>query len=246
MDAGDTFGPYMPIEKKKARLMVQAMAEMGYDAYNLGVRELSYGQQFIKDQTAQWKIPLVCANLTYAEDGKPFANPYVIKDLKGFKVGILGLMSGFFNSQKYRPEDKDLLVADPLQVAQELVPRLRKETDAIIVIGHITMEEATDLAENVPGIQIIILAWAMGILDPPVQIKETYILCAGTKGSHLGEFYLHLNQKGKVISHYSGLIPLGRAIPEDPKMRELINSYGLTSPPPEGPAVSPGEPLPKI
>jgi 2',3'-cyclic-nucleotide 2'-phosphodiesterase (5'-nucleotidase family) len=245
VEAGDAFGPYMPIERKKARLMVQAMAEMGYDAYNLGARELSYGQKFIKDQTAQWKIPLVCANLTHAADGKPFTTPYVVKDLMGFKVGILGLMSGLYNAHKYRPEDKDLLVADPLQVAKEIVPRLRKETDAVVVIGHFTMEEATQLAEEVAGIQVIILAWAMGIIDPPVQIKDTYILSAGTKGSHLGEFYLHLNQKGQVISHHAQLIPLGRAIPEDPKMRKLINSYGLT-PPVEEPHPAPGEALPKI
>ena len=208
LEAGDAFGPDMPIERKKARLMVQAMAEMGYDAYNLGVRELSYGQTFIKDQTSKWKIPLVCANLMRAEDGKPFTTPYIIKDLRGFKVAILGLMSSLFNAHKYQPEDKDLLVADPVEVAQGIVPRLRKETDCIIVLGHITMEEATELAEKVPGIPAIIMAWAMGIIDPPVQVKDTEILSAGTKGSHLGEFYLHLDQKGAMVSYHSRLTPL--------------------------------------
>jgi 2',3'-cyclic-nucleotide 2'-phosphodiesterase (5'-nucleotidase family) len=243
VDTGDAFGPFMPIERKKARLTVQAMAQMGYDAYNLGVRELSYGQAFTKDQTALWNVPLVCANLTMAEDGKPFTTPYIIKNLKGFKVGILGLMSGLYMTHKYRPEDKDLLVRDPLEVAREIVPRLQKETDAIIVLGHITMEEATDLAEKVPGIQAIILAWAMGIIDPPVQVKDTFILSAGTKGSHLGEFYLHLNQKRKVVSHYSRLTPLGPSIPEDSKMRKLIDSYALT-PPVGEPVAPPGESLP--
>lgn len=245
LEAGDAFGPFMPIERKKARLMVQAMGQMGYDAYNLGVRELSYGQGFIKAQTAQWKIPLLCANLIQAKDGRPFTTPYIVKDLGGVRIGVLGLMSSLFNAHKYKPEDEELLVQDCVGVANQIIPRLRKEADIIVVLGHITMEEAEDLAERVPGIQAIILAWTMGIIDPPLHMKETLIISAGTKGSHLGELYLHLNQEKKVISHHSRLTPLGRNIPDDPEIRELIGSYGLTPPAERSPA-PPGGELPKI
>lgn len=225
--------------------MVQAMGQMGYDAYNLGVRELSYGQDFIQAQTEQWKIPLLCANLVRAKDGRPFATPYIVKDLGGIRIGVLGLMSSLFNAHKYKPEDEQLLVQDCVAAANQILPRLRAEADIIVVLGHITMEEATDLAERVPGIQVIILAWAMGIIDPPTEIKETLILSAGTKGSHLGELYLHLNQDRKVISHHSRLTPLDRKTPEDPEMRELIGSYGL-APPAEGSPPLPEGELPKI
>lgn len=240
MEAGDAFGPLMPIERKKARLMVQAMGQMGYDAYNLGVRELAYGQDFIKAQTDQWRVPLLCANLIRAKDGKPFATPYIIKDLGGVRVAVLGLMSGLFNAHKYKPEDEELLVQDPVEVASQLVPRLRGQADIVVVLGHIIMEEAEQLAERVPGIQAIILAWAMGIIDPPVEIKETLILSAGTKGSHLGELFLHLNWDKRVISHHSRITPLGRKISDDPEIRELIGSYGLTPPAEEPPPSSEG------
>ncbi|MDH7500431.1 MAG: hypothetical protein QHH30_08605 [candidate division NC10 bacterium] len=235
----------MPIERKKARLMVQAMAQMGYDAYNLGLRELAYGQDFIKTQTDQWKVPLLCANLIRAKDGKPFATPYLIKDLGGVRLAVLGLMSGLFNAHKYRPEDEELLVQDPVEAASQLVPRLANQAEVVVVLGHLTMEEAEALADRVPGIQAIILAWAMGIIDPPVQIKKTLILSAGTKGSHLGELYLHLNWEKRVISHYSRITPLARGIPEDPGIRELITSYGL-APPAEEPPPSSQELPPKI
>lgn len=235
----------MPIERKKARLLVQAMGQLGYDAYNLGVRELAFGQDLIKAQTQQRKVPLLCANLIRAKDGKPFATPYVIKDLGGVRVAVVGLMSSLFNAQKYRPEDEELVVQDGVGVMSQIVPRLRQEADIIVVLGHITMEEAEDLAARVPGIDAIILAWAMGIIDPPVQIKKTLILSAGTKGSHLGELYLHLNQGKKVISHHSRLTPLDRKIPDDPEVRELIASYGLTPQKEESPA-PPGGELPKI
>ncbi|MFH0871592.1 MAG: hypothetical protein V1878_03770 [bacterium] len=236
----------MPIERKKARLMVQAMGKLGYDAYNLGARELSYGQNFIKGQTEEWKVPLLCANLTRAEDGKPFTTPYIIKDLGGIKVGVLGLMSSLYHPPKSKPEDKELLVGDCVGVAKEIVPKLRQEVDLIVVLGHITMEEATELADKVPGIHLIVLAWAMGIIDPPVQVRETFILSAGTKGTHLGEFYLHLNQEKKVISHHSRLTPLDRKIPEDQEMRGLINSYGLAPPQEEPSPAQPSDRLPTI
>jgi len=223
--------------------MVQAMAQMAYDAYNLGVRELAYGQDFIKTQTEQWKVPLLCANLIRAKDGKPFATPYLIKDVGGIRVAVLGLMSGLFYAHKYRPEDEELRVQDPVEVASQLVPLLRNQAEVVVVLGHITMEEAEALADRIPGIQAIILAWAMGIIDPPVEIKKTLILSAGTKGSHLGELYLHLNWEKRVISQYSRITPLGGKIPEDPEIRELIASYGL-APPAEEPPSQGG--LPKI
>jgi 5'-nucleotidase len=231
LEAGDAFGPYMPIERKKARLLVQAMGQLGYDAYNLGARELGFGQEFIKTQTQQWKIPLLCANLIRTKEGSLFAAPYTVKDLGGFRVAILGLISARFHPPRNRPEDEELVVQDPISRASQIVEHLRSESNLIVVLGHLTMEEAEQLAEKVPGIQAIILAWGMGVIDPPVKIGETLILSAGTRGTHLGELYLHLDQNNRVISYYSRLTPLGRNIPDDPTIRGLITSYGLESPP---------------
>ena len=88
LEAGDVFGRSVQIEQKKAGLSIEAMARMGYGAYNLGARELILGQEFIRKQTERSGIPLLCANVMLAEGETPFAIPYhIIKDLGGVRVG---------------------------------------------------------------------------------------------------------------------------------------------------------------
>lgn len=245
LEAGDVFGRSVPIEKKKAEISLQAMAKMGYDAYNLGARELIFGQEFITSQIEKSGIPLLCANVMLAEEGIPFATPYLIKDLKGVRIGIIGLMSNLFIAPRHKAEDKAILVRDFRQVASQLVPELKKECQIVIVLGHLTLDEAGELVEEVPGITAIILAWGMGAIDPPLEHKGTLILSAGTQGTHLGELYLDLDREGRLQSYDSRLTALDKKVPYDPEIAGLLADNEFPYPTQNEPPLPEGE-LPKI
>jgi 2',3'-cyclic-nucleotide 2'-phosphodiesterase (5'-nucleotidase family) len=241
LEAGDVFGRSVQIEQKKAKLSIEAMAKMGYDAYNLGTRELIFGQEFIKSRMASSGIPLLCANVMLTEEGVPFAAPYIIKDLGGVRVGILGLMSNLFIGPRHKPEDKAISVKDYREVASELIPEIKKQCQIVIVLGHLTLEEAGELAEKVPGISAIILAWGMGAIDPPLEHKGTLILSDGTQGTHLGELYLEIGPDGKLLSHDSRLTPLDKKIPNDPEIISLLAAQGFPFSGPNEPQLPEGE-----
>ena len=243
MEAGDVFGRSLQVDRQKAELSLQAMAKMDYDAYNLGARELVYGQEFIKSRMASSGIPLLCGNVMQAEEGTPFATPYTIKDLGGVRVGILGLMSNLFIAPRHKVEDKPISVRDYREVASELIPEIKKQCQIVIVLGHLTLEEAGELAEKVPGISAIILAWGMGIIDPPLEYGGTLILSAGTQGTHLGELYLDIGPDGKFLSHDSRLTPLDKKIPNDPEIISLLAAKGFPFSGPNEPQLPEGDDL---
>jgi 2',3'-cyclic-nucleotide 2'-phosphodiesterase/3'-nucleotidase len=245
LEAGDAFGRSTKREEEKAELILEAMARMGYDAYNLGARELIFGQEFIRNRLDKHGIPLLCSNVMLEEEGTPFALPYTVKDLKGIRVGVVGLMSNLFRPRARRPADRPLSVRDYLQVASRLIPELRKQCQVVLVLGHLTLEEAGELAESIPGITAIILAWAMGPIDPPLEHRGTLILSAGTEGTHLGELFLHLDREGKVVSHYARLTALTRKIPDHPGIAQLLAERGFDLPSVETPLPVEGS-LPRI
>jgi 2',3'-cyclic-nucleotide 2'-phosphodiesterase (5'-nucleotidase family) len=230
LEAGDVFGRSVQIEQKKAGLSIEAMARMGYGAYNLGARELIFGQEFIRTQMERSGIPLLCANVMLAEEGTPFAIPYIIKDLGGVRVAVVGLMSNLFIAPRHTAEDKPIVVQDYLELASRLIPELQRQCQLVIVLGHLTLDEAGELAEKAPGITAIILAWGMGMIDPPLEYNGALILSAGTQGTHLGELYLEIGPNGKVLSHDSRITPLEKKIPDDPEIASLLAEKGFPFP----------------
>ena len=243
LEAGDVFGRSVQIERKKAELSIEAMARMGYDAYNLGARELIFGQEFIKSRTANSDIPLLCANVMLAEEGVPFAAPYIIKDLGGVRVAVVGLMSNLFIAPRHKAEDRPILVRDYLELASRLIPELQRQCQVVIVLGHLTLDEAGELAEKTPGITAIILAWGMGIIDPPLEHNGTLILSAGTQATHLGELYLEIGLNGKLLSHDSRITPLDKKIPDDPEIASLLVAKGFPFSGPNEPQLPEGDEL---
>lgn len=70
--------------------LIEVMGYIGYDSMTLGNHEFNFGLETIEKMKKEAKFPILAANI-YNKDGSNFATPYVIKDVNGVKVGILGL-----------------------------------------------------------------------------------------------------------------------------------------------------------
>ena len=73
------------------------------------------------------------ANIVYKKDDKLIFQPYVIKEIGGIRVAILGL--GYI--QEEHPSSKLLKLLDPIIVAKKYIPILRDKSDIIIALTHI-------------------------------------------------------------------------------------------------------------
>src|SRR5690606_34386670 len=62
-----------------------------YDAAVLGNHEFNYGQTYLKRMIEQARFPWLSANICDITGDPAFGPPYIIKEIEGVRIAILGL-----------------------------------------------------------------------------------------------------------------------------------------------------------
>lgn len=209
-----------------------AMNLMGYDAMTLGNNEFKAtadetAQAYLAARLKQAAFPILCANVTLAGDARPLpgTQPYLIKQVDGMKVGIMGLSSPKIGG--YR-QARGFAVEDPLVCAAALAPKLAGEADIAIALTHIGLGEDMALAKKLPVLTAIIGGDSHTLLTEPVLVKGVPIVQAGSGGSYLGRLDLDLVRRGQHwrLQNAGGrLIRLDRTQPSDAEVRKAVQGY---------------------
>ena len=164
LDLGNSVAPYYLSRMDEGRSMLEAMEGIGYDAMVPGNYEFDYGSDFFstaKNTVSQ--LSIVCANLLRA-DGAPFLQPYRVVERGGLKIAILGIMDvemrkHILDENFVVPSDQtgaELQLIEPSIALKELIPKVQKEADLIVVISNFPYEKNLTLADELSGIDLII------------------------------------------------------------------------------------------
>jgi 2',3'-cyclic-nucleotide 2'-phosphodiesterase/3'-nucleotidase len=180
VDSGDTFQgtplAYYAATKysDKPNPTVAAMNAMGYDAMAVGNHEFNFGLRALWRMKEQAKFPLLGANIvsTY-HDGRRDFEPYVIREVEGVRIALLGLITPAVPNWDPPEHLTGYTFRDPVEVAKEIVPELRKKADVVVVLIHSglgasietgepdaegTAENRTyELVKQVAGIDVVFL-----------------------------------------------------------------------------------------
>jgi 2',3'-cyclic-nucleotide 2'-phosphodiesterase (5'-nucleotidase family) len=193
LDAGDLFfkkfaSPHPKDElnglTEKAHLIVESLNLMGYDAIGIGDDDLSLGKEFLLELSGKAKFPFLSSNLLDEKSGKLLFQSYLVKEMKGLKIGIFSLLSPETFLTSSDPRKKGIIVRDPIETAQEMIRELGPKTDILILLSHQGYSKDTELAQRVDGIQIIAGAHTGTSLNNPPVFKDTVILQNYPKGMY--------------------------------------------------------------
>ncbi|MCX5909163.1 MAG: multiheme c-type cytochrome [Deltaproteobacteria bacterium] len=208
----------------KIDLYLTAYNLMGYDAFTPGEVDLAVGVQTLLEKRKAAKFVFLLANLVYAGSKKPVFEPYLIKDIGGIKVGLFGLLSNKFPLAGPPEEKGKFELREPTGAAQRIIGELQKEKCRVIVaVAHMPLDEQKALVQTCPEVQFIISGHARDMMVGPVQVKETQILLAGTRGESLGKLDFSFAKK-KLNSRYQ-LSFLEDKYADHPKAVDLITQY---------------------
>ena len=236
MDAGDiSDGTPFSIEYL-GEASFAAMSAAGYDIMTLGNHEFGQTLDQFRRNIGTATFPIVCANLLDRKTGKLLLPPYLICDIDGAKIAVMGLT---VMSPEYKAAKEGLDFLDPYQVARELVPALKKQADIVIVLSHLGSSEDEMLAKEAPGIDVIVGGHSHARITKPKLIRQTderhafwiggtVIVQAYEKGAELGRLDLRLRRDGgpfTLMGCKGQLIPITSAIPDDPTTAAVVNRY---------------------
>lgn len=225
LDAGDTLGDTMIASKTQGKAVIEVMNALDYTAMVIGNHEPDFSAPTLKERIAEARFPILAANITQKDSGQLFTKPYLIKEVRGTKLGILGLAYPSTPATTAKKNVSGLEFAEASAVAREFIPKLKSEgAQLIVVLSHLGLQADKKLAKEVTGIDVIVGGHSHNRMQTALQQGNTLIVQAGAHGSDLGRLNLEV-RNGKVVAHEHSLITLDNAIvPSDPKIAALINN----------------------
>lgn len=227
LDNGDRAKGIGRQEELKYETTLYAMAPMGYDAMNMGERDLFLGLDYINYTKAMVNFPQLSANLSTSDGQRPFS-PFTIKSFKQdgspLRVAVVGLISKSLE-QDVKAVNPSLIIQEPEETLRELLETLEGKSDLIVVLAHATLEEVRGWARAYPSLNIIIFSHSGE--DPyyePIREGDAVLLFSGNQGRYMGQLDLSLVE-GKIKEYKLHISPLGETVPSSPFIEALLTEY---------------------
>ena len=232
LDGGSTLFGQPLATQSEGRVVVEAMNALGYDAMAVGRADLTRGVETLLTRAREARFRILSCNLVSSKDQKPLLEPYTIIERDKLRFGILGVTEPDAGSA---PGEREIAqVLDPTATVQRYLAEIRAKSDVLIVLSHLGLDLDKALAQQVPGIDIIVGGRSRKLLAQPEKSGDTVITQVGYDGEWLGRLDVSLSQ-GKVTESRGEVVGLGPDVPDDPALAKLVESWKQRFPEPTPP-----------
>jgi 2',3'-cyclic-nucleotide 2'-phosphodiesterase (5'-nucleotidase family) len=216
-------------DRLKAEILAKGFHLMGYDVLNLGIRELTYGAEFLNTIAKERSFSLVSANVRIKGEDKLFAKPYIIKEFNGLKVGIIGIIMDLNNEPKYgrvheRRYIEEFETNDPEEALAQYLPELRSKVDFLILLSHIGFKKNKKLIKKFNDYDLLIGAYGFPKVSSPLEEGETILVHGSKRGSDLNYFDFKFDE-GKITSYEHEVKPLSTKVKIDRTVSALVSEF---------------------
>ncbi len=179
--------------------VIDVMNFMKYDSMTLGNHEFNFGLEMVKKIQEEAEFPILAANANYKADNSYLAKPYIIKEVAGVKVGILGLTNP--NIPRWDgPKVEELKFISPLESAEKHIKEMKEEgVDLIILSTHMgyTSEYGGDGADEIiakfPEVAAVLTGHAH--VTEKQKVGNTLVGAARNEGRQVVRFDFELTKK---------------------------------------------------
>jgi 5'-nucleotidase / UDP-sugar diphosphatase len=221
LDCGAAFDD----QKDTAEVMLNAMERMGYDALNLGGPEFNFGNEFLEHARSSVSFPYLASNLLYGGNRFPWTQEYIIKEVGGIKVAILGVLDPNELEQLPNQEQGRGLEAIPPEVAvNRLLPEVRGKADLVILLSRFGVEKTIALVKAAKGVDMAISSGSNDVYfvkDP----GDTLLLQTVPLGRLVGLLKITLDEKRILTVSENRYAPLEQSVPDNEVVAGLVEKH---------------------
>jgi 2',3'-cyclic-nucleotide 2'-phosphodiesterase/3'-nucleotidase len=226
--------------------MMLAMSALNYDSMTVGNHEYNFGLQVLEKARREASFPWLSANTYDKGTDKTHYTPYIVKEIAGVRIGVLGLTTPGIPNWENAPNYAGLEFREPLEEAQKWVPVLRtkERADVVVIAMHMGLEEdlrtgeinpgqvpnenrAVAIAKQVPGVDFIFMGHTHRD-TPSVVINGVQLVQANYWGRHLARVDLYLENDGRGWRNYgraSRTIPVDDSVVPDQQLLDIGQPY---------------------
>lgn len=235
------------VEPASPHPMIASMNALKYDAMAPGNHEYNFGLEVLNNARRGARFPWISANICLEGSEDPAYAPYIIKKVRGVKVGILGLttpgVTAWDNPENYA----GLTFTDPVKAAHRWVSELRRRArvDVVVIAMHMGLEEnilngiphpgqvpsenaAFRIAREVPGIDVILMGHTHREV-PALNINGVLLTQAGRWGEFISRTSLLLeraepNASWQLVGKAATTHPVTSEIEPDPGILQIAEA----------------------
>jgi S-sulfosulfanyl-L-cysteine sulfohydrolase len=192
--------------------------------------EFTYGQERVQQiiqQDFAGQIDFIAQNVKTKDFEDPVFKPFVIKEINGARVAIIGQAFPYTPIANPSWQVPDWTFGIQEQEMQKQIDAARAQgAQAVILLSHNGMDVDLKLASRIRGLDVILGGHTHDGVPRPTTVTrtdgQTLVTNAGSNGKFLGVLDLDVRE-GKVKNIHYTLLPIfANLLPADPDMQALI------------------------
>lgn len=257
LDSGDTIQG-TPLEFFHAKRnnappdpMMLTMSALRFDAMAVGNHEYNFGLKTLLKARSEAKFPMLSANTYKKGTEQTFFDPYLVKEVNGVRVGILGLTTPAIPNWEDAENYAGLEFREPVAEAKKWVAVLKQKerVDLVVIAMHMGIgedlatgevrpgeqpheNEALSIARQVQGVDVILMGHTHREV-PAMYVNGVLLTQANYWGRHVARVDLYLEKdmrtsmipSWKVIAKSARTIPVDERVAVDEEIAKLAEPY---------------------
>ncbi len=222
VDVGDALAGTADYERIQYRYIQQGFARMGYETLNVGQREARLSAAQLREIKANAPVPMLSANLLDRATGAPLFDGYKIIRRGPWRVALVGVLDG----RGLGDALGDGLTVEPMEVALgKLLPQLKGQADAIVLLAFADEEALTGLARQFYELDVILGGKVHQPSQQLVKENRSLILATTNESRAVGVLQASLLAPGRMEAIKGEVSLVSDQIPQDDDIAALAVAY---------------------
>ena len=201
---------------------------LGFDAASVGNHEFDYGWKAIQGFGRLAHFPLLTANVENDSHAFLTGKAYVIQNVGGLRVAIIGLVMGDLTGNYAEPEQVGPFHVRPIvETIHHVAAEVKGRADLIVVVGHLNLQEADTILRDAPEVSIAVIGHGHDGFPMLQQVGHRYAVELKAYGVELGRLDTQFDlTKHEIVSADWKRIPIdSRTITPAPDVARAVAGW---------------------
>ena len=202
--------------------VIKIMNMMGYDAMVLGNHDFDFPFNVMERNSKLANFPFLGANTLYLGESPYFLEPYIIKEVDGVKIAIVGLTDDSSAWYTHPRNVAGITFEEQYSAAKRLLDEVSPQADLVVALAHLHGGNRV-LPAKVPGYDLI-FEGGRDVVAFPEKINGSWVISSGKHAELISKTNLNI-YNGEVIGMNFAHVFMSQNLPQDEEVVEVVQSY---------------------
>ncbi len=202
--------------------VIKIMNMMGYDAMVLGNHDFDFPFNVMERNSQLANFPFLGANTLYLGESPYFLEPYIIKEIAGLKIAIVGLTDDSSAWYTHPRNVAGITFEEQYSAAQRVLDEVSPQVDLVFALAHLHGGNRV-LPIKVSGYDLI-FEGGRDVVAFPEKINGSWVISSGKHAELISKTNLNI-YRGEVIGINFAHVFMSQNLPQDEAVVEVVESY---------------------